>query len=257
MKGKALFKELELDKNPVVTLNVCDVHVPSDESGDNEIVSVDNPASLVALLKEAENTGKENLRVTINVQSDDSTWSDSDDFPSLEGDDSTCTLNSLTLTINNFSPRITGLSLTLLGCLEGCSSLKSLTLTLNEYKFLREDHAYFLRDGLGRNTSLISLTLTLNIYTRIDADPYYEYDDISDDGFVPNISMNSFTLTINDFSYSGGWGLQSGVLWPNYKSLTTLNLTLNNSDELDGNSVPRFLNDVMKLKSLRDPETED
>ena len=36
-KGKALFKELELDKNPAVTLNVCEVHVPSDESGDNEI----------------------------------------------------------------------------------------------------------------------------------------------------------------------------------------------------------------------------
>ena len=38
-EGKALFKELELDKNPAVTLNVCEVHVPSDESGDNKIVS--------------------------------------------------------------------------------------------------------------------------------------------------------------------------------------------------------------------------
>ena len=291
-EGKALFKELELDKNPAVTLNVCGVHVPSDESGDNEIVSVDDPASLVALLKEAENTGKENLRVTINVQSGDDTWSDSVDLPSLEGDDSTCddsddstysvsddfircdsynystgwswidsrylgsarncTLNSLTLTINNFSLRSIGLSSTLIRCLEGCSSLKSLTLTLNEYDLLGEDYACFLRDGLGCNTSLISLTLTLNIYTRsFDDISYYEYNDISDDGFVPNISMNSFTLTINDFSYSGGLGLQSGVLWPNYKSLTTLNLTLNNCDELGGNSVPWFLNDVMKLKSLR------
>ena len=77
-EGKALFKELELDKNPAVTLNVCEVHVPSDESGDNKIVSIDNPASLIALLEEAENTGKENLTVTINVQSDDS--SDIDDF---------------------------------------------------------------------------------------------------------------------------------------------------------------------------------
>ena len=58
-EGKALLKELELDKNPAVTLNVCDVHVPSDESGDNKIVSIDNPASLIALLERAENTGKE------------------------------------------------------------------------------------------------------------------------------------------------------------------------------------------------------
>ena len=37
-EGKALFKELELDKNPAVTLNVCDVQVVSDESGDDKIV---------------------------------------------------------------------------------------------------------------------------------------------------------------------------------------------------------------------------
>ena len=81
-EGKLLFKELELDKNPAFTLNVCDMHVPSDESGDNKIVSIDNPTSLIALLERAENTGKENLTVTINVLSDDFTyigrsWNDS------------------------------------------------------------------------------------------------------------------------------------------------------------------------------------
>ena len=77
-EGKALFKELELDKNPAVTLNVCEVHVPSDESCDNQSVSIDNPASLIALLEGEEKNGKENLRVRINVQSDDSTCGDSD-----------------------------------------------------------------------------------------------------------------------------------------------------------------------------------
>ena len=116
-EGKALFKELELDKNPAVTLNVCDVHVPSDESGDNEIVSIDNPASLIALLERAENTGKENLTVTINVQSDVSrytgpSWNDRLHLGSV----SYCSLNSVTLTINNFSPRSTELSPTLISC---------------------------------------------------------------------------------------------------------------------------------------------
>ena len=78
-EGKALFKELELDKNPAVTLNVCDKHVHSDESGDNEIESIDDPESLIALFEEAENSGKENLTVTIKVQSDDSSCDDSDD----------------------------------------------------------------------------------------------------------------------------------------------------------------------------------
>ena len=269
-EGKALFKELELDKNPAVTLNVCDVHVPSDESGDNKIVSIDNPASLIALLEEAENIGKENLTVTINVQSNEYALSDSDISTSLDSDDSddstgrswndslhlglirNCSLKSLTLTINNFSQRRTGLSPTLIRCLESCSSLKSLTLTLNEYNHVAEDYASLLRKGLGRNTSVISLTLTINMYSRVYLSSFLiQFDDISDDGFVPNISMNSFTLTVNNFSNSDSLKLRSGVLWSNYKSLTTLNLTLNNCVEGSGSVAPHLLDDVMKVNSLR------
>ena len=279
-EGKGLFKELELDKNPAVTLNVCDVHVPSDESGDDKIVSIDNTRSLIKLLEEAENTGQENLTVTINVQSDDSTCDDNDDSSCDDSDDSTgrswndslslglprnCSLNSLILTINNFYMRSTELSLTLIGCLEGCRSLKSLALTLNEYNDWEKNYASLLRKGLGRNTSLISLTLTINIYTR---PPIYfddsddDVDDISDDDVVPNISMDSFSLTINEFSGRRGywnrvdiidyvWGLKSGDLWPNYKSLNTFNLTLNNRDEVSVSILLELLDAVMKVNSLR------
>ena len=261
-EGKALLKELELDKNPAVTLNVCDVHVPSDESGDNEIVSIDNPASLIALLERAENTGKENLTVTINVQSNDSTCDDSDDFTCDDSDDSTgrswndglhlrlprnCSLNSLTLTINNFSPKSTGLSLTLIGCLESCISLKSLTLTLNEYNELKSTYVSLLHEGLARNTSLISLTLTLNFYTRI-----VDYSSLRFRGysFVPNTSINSFTLTTNDFSISGCRALDSIFPWPNYKYLTTLNLTFNRYSEVHL-ALPDFFIEARKVNSLR------
>ena len=229
-EGKALFKELELDKNPTVTLNVCEVHVPSDESGDNEIVSIDSAASLIALFERAENTRKENLTVTINVQSDDfTTCDDSHDSTGRSSIDSlllssarNCTLNSLTLTINNFSPRSTRLSLTLIGCLGGCSSLKSLNLTLNEYNELKETYAYLLREALGRNTSLLSLTLTISIYTKGAG---YFYDPFD----APyNISINFFTLTINDFSSCGYYSRQLRFLLPDCKSLTTFDLTLNN-----------------------------
>ena len=261
-EGKALLKELELDKNPAVTLNVCDVHVPSDESGDNEIVSIDNPASLITLLERAENTGKENLTVTVNVQSNDSTCDDSDDFTCDDSDDSTgrswndslhlrlarnCSLNSLTLTINNFSPKSTGLSLTLIGCLESCISLKSLTLTLNEYNEWEDTYVTLLHEGLARNTSLISLTLTLNVYTGILDCSHLRF---RDDGFVPNTSINSFTLTINVFSISGCWGLDSVFPWPNYKYLTTLNLTFNRYSKVHVD-LPDFLRVARKVNSLR------
>ena len=165
-EGKALFKELELDKNPAVTLYVCEVQVPSDESCNNKTVFIDNRASLIAVFEGAKNTGKENVTVTIIVQSDDSTCTGRS-WNLLLGLPRNCTLDSLTLTINNFSPRSTELSFTQISFLESSISLKSLNLTLNEYnKHWRDTYVSRLREGLGRNISLISLTLTLNIYTR-------------------------------------------------------------------------------------------
>ena len=253
-EGKALFKELEIDKNPAITLNVCEVHIPSDESGDNKIVSIDNPASLIALLASAEETGKENLTVTINGESDDWTFHDREDSTGRKV--SQClrfarnySLKSLTLTINNFGLESIGMSDSLIGCLKGCISLKSLTLTVNEYSFIDQASASLLSKGLGCNTSLISVTLTVNIYSGVLVGSRGRHDDICD--FVPNTSINSFTLSINDFFRSGIWELGSHVLWSNYKSLTTLKLTLNNCDELIGHNLPIFLDAVIKGNSLR------
>ena len=264
-EGRAIFKELELDKNLAVTLNVCDMHVPSDESGDNEIESIDDPESLIALFEEAENSGKENLTVTINVQSDDSTCDDSDDSSCDDSDDSSCddsgdsidilhlgrarnwSLNSLSLTINNLCPSSTRLSLTLIDCLEGCISLKSLNLTLNEYIGWELNYASRLRKSLGRNTSLISLTLTLNIY-RIALTE----DDGWDDIYGPITSVDSLTLTVSDFTGNDGVGV--GVdfepLLSDFKSLTTLNVTFNRGDEFY-ESLHFLLEKVIKTNSLR------
>ena len=258
-EGEALFKELELVKNPAVTLNVCEVQLPSDESDDNKIESIDNPASLIALLVSAENTGKENLAVTISVRSGKSTSDFSDDSVGRSWNDSlllglprNCSLNSLTLTINNFSPRSTELSFTLISFLESCISLKSLNLTLNEYNTTwANTYASRLREALGRNTSLISLTLTLNICAGSSIDSYFDFHSISDDDVVPNISINSFNLTINDLSSRGNVVLSSSVLWSNYKSLNTFNLTLNDWDEESVYSLLAFLDAAMKVNSLK------
>ena len=148
--------------------------------------------------------------------------------------------------MNNFSSKSAELSFTLISFLESCISLKSLNLTLNEYADeWKNTFASRLRKGPGRNTSLISLTLTLNIYSSFDL------DDISDDDVVPNVSVNSFTLTINDFSAKGDWGFPSGVLWSNYKSLNTFNLTLNIWYQLAVYRLLTVLYDVMKVNSSR------
>ena len=239
---------------------MCDVQILSDESGDNKIMSIDNPAAFITLLEEAENTGKENLTVTINAESDDVIYYDSDsDILNIIGYRSrwnvrqslgfarNCSLKSLTLTINNLDGESTGMPDFLIGCLKGCISLKSLTLTLNEYSYFDQASASLLREGLGCNTSLISVTLTVNIYSTVCVD--IRGLDIYD--FVPNTSFNSFTLSINDFCRSDSWRLGSEVLWSNYKSLTTFNLTLSNCDELIGHDLPIFLDAVIKGNSLR------
>ena len=258
-EGKALFKELELDKNPAVTLNVCDVQVVSDESGDDKIVSVDNPASLIKLLEEAENTGKENLTVTINAESDDLTRHDSDSgiliidssrsrwiVGQSLGFARICSLKSLTLTIKSLGLESTGMPDFLIGCLKGCISLKSLTLTLNECSVVDLASTSLLHKGLRCNTSLISVTLTVNMYSRVHV---RHLDDIYD--FAANTSINSFTLSINNFCRSDIWKFGLDVLLSNYKSLTTFNLTLNNCSELIGHDLPIFLDAVIKGNSLR------
>ena len=131
------------------------------------------------------------------------------------------------------------MSLTLIGCLEGCSSLKSLTLTLNECK--EKAYSHLLREGLARNTSLLSLTLTINIYTE-GAGYFYA---------LHNISINSFTLTINDFSSRGYYSSQLRFLSRDCKSLTTFNLTLNIVAKKFGFCLHDVLGAVTKGNTLR------
>ena len=145
------------------------------------------------------------------------------------------------------------MSLTLFGCLEDCISLKSLNLTLNEYNNELKDTS-FLRKGLERITSLISLTLTLNVYNRCDVrddNVVVELGNPEDYLYYPIISVDSFTLTINDFSRRGSWGFGSGLLWSNFNSLTTFNVTLNRCDESSVYDLPILLDEWMSADSLR------
>ena len=118
---------------------------------------------------------------------------------------------------------------------------------------MEDTYTSFLRKGLERITSLISLTLTLNVYNRLCnvRDVVFGLDDLEEPSYYPIISVDSFTLTINDFSNSGNWGFGSGVLRSNFKSLTTFNVTLNRCHESSVYSLPILLGDWMNADSLR------
>ena len=228
-EGKALFKALELDKNPAVTLNVCQVHVPSDGWGGNEVECIDHPASLIALLERAENTGKENLTVTIHVHNIDAQYNRVGWMESLNLCFRTnSSLNSLTLTINNFSKSV-------LWMLYGrCDiSLKSLTLIVNDDRKCDGTRGLFV-PGEG-----------------VDADKYNKsvrnsYE-VSDDDLDPNTSLSSVTLIIGNPHTSFRDPFFVFVLLSNFKSFTTLDLTLNNCGDL----LVVFLKAVMEMNSLK------
>ena len=239
-EGKALFKELELDKNPAVTLNVCDVHVSSDESGDNNIVSIDNPASLIALLESAEITGKENLRVTINFLSGHCIYNGCDWHENRHWSLARMSsLNSLTLTINNFRSRGAKLLLGLSGALKGCISLKSLTLIFNEYNKCDSTRELVVPGTyLGPNQYSNRVKQSSRVKKIIS---------FRDDHLVPNTSLSSFGQIISDFNNGIRDTLSVDILFLNCKSLTALNLTLNNCGDL----LPTVLDGVMKMNSLK------
>ena len=100
-KEKNLINELGLDKNPLVSLNVCGTIAPLKESSDREVISMDGPSSSVfALFVKAEKVSSTSLSLTINQMPDTSSF-----WPYKLGDvlKKITTLNSLTLAINIYS----------------------------------------------------------------------------------------------------------------------------------------------------------
>ena len=113
-----------------------------------------------------------------------------------------------------------------LGCGLGFNkSLQTLTLTINNYRDLGKDWFKGLGRGLRSNKSLHTLTLTINSYSDAGGD-WMEH--LCRD-LASNFSFHTLTLTINKYSATGevrmehmGCGLVSNF------SLPTLTLTINN-----------------------------
>ena len=263
---KNLFEELKLDKNPAVTHNVRDVPAPPEESRDDEFVSVDDYESLIALFKEAKNTGKQSLNATISIDSSDDYFSREPEVGLNDVLASNITLNALSLafTVDD----ITSHSSWFLHLRDGLArntSLKNLTLVIenDSWRFGDELDIGWVRNtsveslfvtvmnhhqvtvrriwfGLADNKSLKNLTLTINNFDKLNL----EWENYG----LENKSLNDFSLTINN---CGKISSRIPGFVRRFQFLTTFNVTLNLYDEGDNDTLDCCLQEAIESESLK------
>ena len=148
MTGKEnnLINELGLDKNPSVSLNVCETGAPLKESSDSDVISSDEPSSFFRFFEEAVRVSRKSLSLTINPLPD---------------------TGRLQLHELRYG-------------LEKVTSLNSLTLTVNIYSDTERFWSKRLGEALNKSTSLNSVTLAINIYSDSDRDTDTDTDSDTD-----------------------------------------------------------------------------
>ena len=176
-KESNLIKELGLDNNPSVSLNVCGTSVSFKESSDRKVLSSDESQCLVPFLEKestsrgyvlgeafAKRTSMNSLTQVINTYDNGRTLFAGWGYELGEGLARGISLNSLTLALNNYSG--TGdFSLRKLGeYLAKITSLNSLTLAFSNYDGSSSLSMHDFGKDLAKITSLNSLTLAFNIY---------------------------------------------------------------------------------------------
>ena len=220
-EGRTLFKELKLDKNPTVTLNVCDVPAPPEESRDNEFASIDNLDSLIALFKEAKNTRKHNLSARISIESDDEA-EECNVLPGkeiLKNSDLGNGVHAGVASNSNFSREPE----------DGLDHVLASNTTLNDLRLTFDDDdddtsyswALPLGDGLARNTSLKNLTLAIHYYKKKSG----KWRESLGSGLERNTSLKNLTVVIENNAYEVVNEL--GIDWARSTSVENLFLTVN------------------------------
>ncbi|XP_044166032.1 uncharacterized protein LOC114952157 isoform X2 [Acropora millepora] len=165
-KEKNLINELGLDKNPSVSLNVCETGAPLREASDSEVISSYEQSDLFAFF---EKPGK--------VSSKSPDTSQFSHYELRHRLKTVTSLNSLTLAINIYSDTDSLWAWKLRKALEERTSLNSLTLAINIYSDIDSRWIYKLGEALAKCTSLNSLTLAINIYSDGDSQWGHEFLD--------------------------------------------------------------------------------
>ena len=252
-KENNLINELGLDKNPSVSINVCETGAPLKESSESEVISSDEPSSLFAFFEEAENVSSEkekdlinelgldkNPSLSLNVcgtgaplkGSSDSEVSSSDS--EVNSSDSEVIFSDEPSSLFAFfeeSEEVSSESLSLMTTqlpypsdflpYELGYGLNSLTVAFNMYSDTLDLWACDLGETLARSPSLNSLKLAINVYNDKDSSSTFDLCET----LAELTPLNSLTLEINFYGDLENTGTY--ILHENLAKCTSLNsLTL-------------------------------
>ena len=192
-KENNLIKELGLDKNPLVSLNVCGFSEPLKESSarDSEVILSNNPRSLNAFFKKV--SSKSGLSLTVILMPDTRSFLL---YELGNGLKKFTSLKSLTLAINSYNDASCFFVAAIGHVLAKSTSLTSLTLTLNSYSDRSCRWLDGVGEGLAKITSLKSLTLAFNIY----CDPIHFSVGELGKALAKSTSLISLTLAFDIYS---------------------------------------------------------
>ncbi|XP_068687961.1 uncharacterized protein [Montipora foliosa] len=223
------------------------VHAPPEESRDDEFVSIHDLKSLIALFKEAKNTGKDDDEdkdddddEDDDGEDDDGEDDDDDDDDGEDDDDGDdddddaegCNGNLLDLsrkeTLKN-SDLGNGVDV---GAASNTSFIAPTPLNIN-YTSLSREPEDGLDHVLASNTTLNDLRLT---YDNDDDDMSYSWALPSGDGLARNTSLKNLTLAIHYYKEkSGKWRESLGSGLERNTSLKNLTVVMeNNANEVVG-----------------------
>ena len=220
-KENNLIKDLGLDKEPLVSLNVCGASASFKESSDSKVTSSYESQHLIASSEKAEKLSSKSLSFTIDLPKTRSFW-----IGTLCKSLATerASLKSLTLTINDYSDRFDSWGYELGDGLARSTSLNSLTLAINNYSDTSGFQGCELGKGLAGFNSLESLTLAINNYSHTSRFSAYQLGHY----LAKMVWLNSLTLAINNYSDSNNlWKYEHLEGLGKTESLTECNLIVN------------------------------
>ena len=228
-KVNNLIKELGLDKNPSVSLNVCGTSVPFKESSDRKVLSIDESPCLIEFFgKRTSTSTSKHKQHSKHKQAQAST---SRGYALDEALAKSTSMNSLTLVINNYDREASFLNVgyELGEALARSTSLNSLTLAFNAYGLAVEFGIEKLVADLATVTSLNSLTLAFGNYVGGNSFKLYRLGE----HLAKLTSLNSLTLAFNNYGYTSLFAVDElGKDLAKITSLNSLTLAFINYDHL-------------------------
>ena len=213
-----------LSKNSRVQLNVHDVRTGPDESNDVLVTTTDNPAALTVFFTNVKERRKQNVRLTINNDSNvTKEWTRCLGDALAENP----SLTTLDLTVNSCVVDA-DLGENLGNSLLQSSSLTSLSLTFN-FSNMKEGWECKLGERLIKMASLTTLALELN------GDGEWNQEDCLSPIKLSNVlatikSLSSLSVSIHSDSMHSFWNKVVGDCLRECTSLKKLSLTFNMDD---------------------------